>query len=179
MQPLKKTHLCVLKKYLAVAALSCAASVISVKSIADPKNLNIELTAQVPKKEFKLEGKKIELAMTADTMKEIFTGETYIKYLNADNVQSLNVKLATSSDYPHLVLNGTTNSISIKSILINNEQLLNNSEGTNLTQDNLQSFGKRIPLGIPLEIISESYEEAPEGTYQGTVTLQFDATISS
>ncbi|WP_234813472.1 hypothetical protein [Candidatus Williamhamiltonella defendens] len=173
MQPLKKTHLCVLKKYLAVAALSCAASVISVKSIADKKDLKIELTAEVPKKEFKLEDKKIELAMTADTTKEIFTGKTDIKYLNADNVQSLQVKLISFPDYPHLVLDGTANSISIESILINKQQLVNSESGANFNQDNLKSLNQQIPL----EIISASYATVPEGTYKGTVTLQFDANI--
>ncbi|WP_339051163.1 hypothetical protein [Candidatus Hamiltonella endosymbiont of Tuberolachnus salignus] len=178
MQPFKKTHLCVLKKYLAVAALSCAASVISVKSIADPKNLDIELTAQVPEKEFKLEEKKIELAMTADTTKEIFTGETDIRYLNAEKVQSLKVKLINHLPQLILLKDGErvlTDNISIGSILINNQQLVNIESGANFNQNDLKSFDQK---GIHLKITSESYENAPEGKYEGTVTLQFDATIS-
>lgn len=173
MQPLKKTHLCVLKKYLAVAALSCAASVISVKSIAAKKDLKIELTAEVPKKEFKIEEKKIELTMTADTTNEIFKGKTHITYLNHENVSSLQVKLISFPDYPHLVLDGTANSISIESILINNKQLVNIESGANFNQDDLKSLNQQIPL----EIISASYATAPEGNYTGTVTLQFDATM--
>lgn len=171
MQPLKKTHLCVLKKYLAVAALSCAASVISVKSIAAKKNLDIELTAEVPEKEFKLEHKKIDLLMTADTKKKIFSGKTHIQYSNANNLSSLNVKLIND---PKLKLRGSVEQIGIESISINNQKLGNDS-GINLTQDALDSPYESIPL----EIISKSYEEVSEGTYEGTVTLQFDATISS
>lgn len=168
MQPLKKTHLCVLKKYLAVAALSCAASVISVKSIAATKNLDIHLTAEVPKKEFKLEAERIELTMTADTTNEIFKGETYIKYLNAENVPSLKVKLV--NDTPELKLVGAVDTIGIESILINDKELVDGSE----VDFGLASF----PYSeIPLKIISKSYKEAKEGTYEGTVTLQFDANM--
>ncbi|WP_234817476.1 CS1 type fimbrial major subunit [Candidatus Williamhamiltonella defendens] len=171
MQPLKKTHLCVLKKYLAVAALSCAASVISVKSIAAKQDLDIKLTAQVPEKEFKLENKEIELAMIADTKKKIFTGNTHIQYSNANNLSSLNVKLIND---PKLKLVGSVEQIGIESISIDNQKLGNDS-GINLTQDAMDSSYESVPL----EIISKSYKEVSEGTYQGTVTLQFDATISS
>lgn len=177
MQPLKKTHLCVLKKYLAVAALSCAASVISVKSIAATQDLDIELTAEVPEKEFKLEKKKIELKMQVDKTNERFTGETDIRYLNHEKVQSLKVKLINHLPQLTLFKDGQsvlTDSISIESILINNKKLVNNSDGANFNQDDLRSFDQK---GIPLEITSASYENAPEGNYKGTVTLQFDANI--
>ncbi|WP_016857076.1 hypothetical protein [Candidatus Williamhamiltonella defendens] len=176
MQPLKKTHLCVLKKYLAVAALSCAASVISVKSIADNrKDLKINLTAEVPEKEFKLENEDIALTMVADKANEIFKGETNIRYLNHEKVQSLKVTLYKSMNP---VLNPesveTIQTIGIESILINDKELVG-SLGVDLAQNELNSFNQKIPL----EITSESYENAPAGNYTGTVILQFDATISS
>ncbi|ASX26756.1 hypothetical protein [Candidatus Williamhamiltonella defendens] len=176
MQPLKKTHLCVLKKYLAVAALSCAASVISVKSIADNrKDLKIHLTAEVPEKEFKLENEDIALTMVADKANEIFKGETNIRYLNHEKVQSLKVTLYKSMNP---VLNPesveTIQTIGIESILINYKELVG-SLGVDLAQNELNSFNQKIPL----EITSESYENAPAGNYTGTVILQFDATISS
>ncbi|WP_234811032.1 hypothetical protein [Candidatus Hamiltonella defensa] len=181
MQPLKKIHLCVLKKYLAVAALSCAASVISVKSIAAPKNLDIHLTAKVPAKEFKLEKKKIELTMTPNTKDEVFIGKTDIKYLNAENVPRLKVKLV--NDTPELKRfdstgnNISTDSIGIESISINGKQLVSNTSGVDLDldldKDQLNSSNGEFTL----DIISKSYEKAPEGNYRGTVTLQFDANI--
>ncbi|WP_100103869.1 hypothetical protein [Candidatus Hamiltonella defensa] len=172
MQPLKKTHLCVLKKYLAVAALSCAASVISVKSIAAKQDLDIKLTAEVPEKEFKLENKEIPLTMRADKTNEVFKGEASIKYLNAEKVQSLKVAIVNN---PQLSL-GQTESIGIKSVLIDDKELVNSLEGVEFTRDNLTNFHEKR---IPLKITSESYKEVPEGKYEGTVTLQFDATISS